>query len=267
MYNKLFTKILDSSIWLETAPTRIVWITFLAAMDQDGFVALSGAGNVANRARVTDQEAADAIACLEAPDVKNPDQDNEGRRVERIPGAGWIVLNAEKYRDLVRAETIREQTRERVRRFRKNKNGNGVTQCNENVTPSDSYSDSDSEAKEEKKKRANKSPERAAFLVFEEWLAKIRTDPTYSHVDFDFELGKARAWLTTHPDRKLTSRFFMNWINKLERPAAAVALNGNGNGHPYEPVYCDDCRELGGFIRVVDGEGNKRRKRCDHGKG
>ena len=37
MYNKLFTKILDSSIWLESDGTRIVWMTLLAAMDQDGF--------------------------------------------------------------------------------------------------------------------------------------------------------------------------------------------------------------------------------------
>ena len=30
MYNKLFTKILDSTVWLEPDTVRIVWITFLA---------------------------------------------------------------------------------------------------------------------------------------------------------------------------------------------------------------------------------------------
>jgi hypothetical protein len=44
MYNKLFTKILDSTIWLENDATRLVWITFLAVMDEDGFVALSASG-------------------------------------------------------------------------------------------------------------------------------------------------------------------------------------------------------------------------------
>ena len=34
MYNKLFTKILDSSIWLAPDPVRLVWITLLAAMDE-----------------------------------------------------------------------------------------------------------------------------------------------------------------------------------------------------------------------------------------
>ena len=57
MYNKLFTKILDSSIWLESSPTRIVWITFLAAMDEEGFAPFVAIGNVANRARVSLEEA------------------------------------------------------------------------------------------------------------------------------------------------------------------------------------------------------------------
>ena len=47
MYNKLFTKILDSTIWLESDATRLVWITFIAIMDEDGFVALPGIGEVA----------------------------------------------------------------------------------------------------------------------------------------------------------------------------------------------------------------------------
>lgn len=141
MYNKLFTKILDSSIWLENQPTRIVWITFIACMDQDGVVALSSVGNVANRARVSLEEAEAAIHCLESPDIYNPDQEQEGRRIERIPGVGWVVLNAQKYRDIIKAETARMQTRERTKAWReRHKNGDGdadVTVCDENVTPSE----------------------------------------------------------------------------------------------------------------------------------
>jgi hypothetical protein len=140
MYNKLFTKILDSSIWLESDHIRLVWITFLAVMDKDGIVLLSGVGNVANRARVTEELAADAIKCLESPDKKNPDQEHEGRRIERIPGMGWTVLNAKKYQDIVRAETARMQNRERVKAFRE-RNGS-VMVCNDLVTPSPSVSPS-----------------------------------------------------------------------------------------------------------------------------
>ena len=132
MYNKIFTKILDSSVWLESTPTRIVWITLLAAMDEVGFCPFAAVGNVASRARVTAEEARDAIATLESPDAVAPHQEHEGRRIERVPG-GWIVINAKKYRDIVTRAQAQETTRQRVSRFREKKRlaGNGgVTQCN-----------------------------------------------------------------------------------------------------------------------------------------
>jgi hypothetical protein len=117
VYNKLFAKIVDSTVWLQPTPTRIVWVTFLAVMDEDGFVALASIPNVARRAAVTLDEAAAAIASLEGPDPDSSDPAHEGRRIERVPG-GWMVLNAEKYGDIVTRTVARERTRERVRRHR-----------------------------------------------------------------------------------------------------------------------------------------------------
>ena len=125
MYNKLFAKILDSSIWLESVDTRIVWITFLAAMDQDGFVELSAVGNVAARARIPENAAAEALGILESPDKHAPDQEHEGRRIERVPG-GWVVLNAEKYRDIATRQMAREKTRMRVAKHREKRSGNAA---------------------------------------------------------------------------------------------------------------------------------------------
>lgn len=135
MYNKLFSKIVDSSIWLEPAPTRIVFLTFLAVMDETGFVELAAVGNVANRARVTCDEAQAALARLENPDQESGDPEFEGRRVERVPG-GWMVLNAEKYRRLVTRVLVKEQTRTRVKRWREKKRDRNapVTPCNAPVT-------------------------------------------------------------------------------------------------------------------------------------
>lgn len=116
MYNKLFTRILDSSIWLESHPTRIVWITLLASMDEDGFCAFASAGNVARRAGVTIAEAEAAFACLESPDENSFDPDHNGRRVERVPG-GWIVLNATKFRDIVSRKESQRINRERQKRY------------------------------------------------------------------------------------------------------------------------------------------------------
>jgi hypothetical protein len=123
VYNKIFTKILDSSVWLEPTPTRIVWITLLAAMDEEGFCSFAAVGNVAGRARVSVEEAKTALEILAAPDPESSDPDNEGRRIERVAG-GWMVLNATKYRDIVSRANAQEKTKERVRRFReKNKLG------------------------------------------------------------------------------------------------------------------------------------------------
>jgi hypothetical protein len=131
VYNKLFTKILDSSIWLETNPTRIVWMTLIASMDEDGFSQYAALGNLAGRARVTLEEAKAAVDCLEGPDRESGDPENEGRRIERVPG-GWMVLNAEKYRSMVTRVVIQDQTRARVARFRAKKRS--VTQGNASVT-------------------------------------------------------------------------------------------------------------------------------------
>jgi len=144
MYNKLFTKILDSSIWLESTTTRIVWLTFIAAMDEAGFVQFAGIGNVAARARVTTDEAHEAIRCLESVDAESSNPDNNGRRIERVPG-GWMVLNASTHREMVTRAVAQEQNRERVRKHREKMKRS----CNGPVMQSEALSGSRSEAEAE----------------------------------------------------------------------------------------------------------------------
>lgn len=135
VYNKLFTKILDSSIWLEPDQHRLVWITLIAAMDRYGVTQFACAENLAARARVSLEAAESAIKAFESPDPHDPTQEFEGRRIERIPG-GWLVLNAEKYREMVTASVASEKSRERMRKFREK---NRVTKSDatlRTVTPS-----------------------------------------------------------------------------------------------------------------------------------
>lgn len=98
-------------------PTRIVWLTLIAVMDDSGFAQFASVANIAHRARVTLPEAEEAIRCLEAPDENSSNPSHDGRRVERVPG-GWMILNADTHRNMVTRAIIQEQTRERVRRFR-----------------------------------------------------------------------------------------------------------------------------------------------------
>ncbi len=157
MYNKLFSKIVTSSIWLEPTPTRIVWLMFIALMNEDGFVQFASAANVAHTARISESEAAEAIIILEGPDLNSADEENDGRRIEKVPG-GWMILNAGKYRDLVTREMVREQTRIRV--ARKRLKDKGVTRCNAPVTQSNGSvtpSDTDTDTDTKKKESASKS--------------------------------------------------------------------------------------------------------------
>jgi hypothetical protein len=121
MYNKLFTSILDSSIWLEDDGVIRVWVTLLASMDETGFCKFGSVHNLARRANKTAKETARCIAILESPDKVDPQQEYEGRRVERVEG-GWIVLNAGKYREMATRAIAIERNRIRVQNFRaKNK--------------------------------------------------------------------------------------------------------------------------------------------------
>lgn len=126
MYNKLFTKILDSSIWLEPDATRIVWLTLLAAMDEDGFAQFASVANLAHRAIVPLDACQKAVDTLQSDDPNSSDTDNGGKRIERVPG-GWVVLNAGKYREVVTRAAQRERWRERTSRHRAKKRQSVVT--------------------------------------------------------------------------------------------------------------------------------------------
>lgn len=256
MYNKLFTKILDSSIWMEPVSTRIVWITFLAAMDENGFVQFASIPNVAHRAVVSLEEASKAVATLEAPDANSSDPDNEGRRIERVPG-GWMVLNAQKYRALVTREIIKEQTKDRVRRFRDAKGGNApvtggnacvtpgnacvtpgnapVTQGNHSVTPSETDTVADTKAKEEaverppkiRRKRRDSDPE----LTDEQWMESIRSNPKNQGKDIEGLQKRLFKWCQEKGETP-TRRRFEVWLEK-EQPV--LKLNQISKEDPRGP--------------------------------
>ncbi len=142
VYNRLFTKILDSSIWLEPDSTRIVWVTLLASMDEDGYCHFSSLRNLASRANVSLAKAERAIKCFESPDADSENLENEGRRVDRVPG-GYLVLNAKAYREKFSREIEKEKTRIRVARFREKNsacNNNGVTETLQGVSPASASS-------------------------------------------------------------------------------------------------------------------------------
>lgn len=250
MYNKLFTKILDSSIWLESTTTRIVWVTLIAIMDESGFVGLATVGNVANRARVTLDEAKEAIRVLESPDGDPGEQEHEGKRIERVPG-GWMVLNAKKYREMATRAMVQEQTRVRVARHREKRNGNApVTPSNEKLTRSEAESEARSETRQDIARNAPVTPKatrygqplsangqdkaldlRAGSLLnrYAELFIEYRKGAKYHnrmHLDFDKARELVRTWADDARLEKLAILVLTTdeeWISRTDRGFAVFA--------------------------------------------
>lgn len=118
-YTKLFTTILDSTIWQESKETRLVWITMLAMKDKQQIVQASVPG-LAKRAGVEVTECEVALARLKAPDPYSRTKAHEGRRVEEVEG-GWLILNGAKYRELMSREDRREYQRVKQAEYRRRK--------------------------------------------------------------------------------------------------------------------------------------------------
>ena len=222
MYNKLFTKILDSSIWLEMTPTRIVWITLLAAMDQDGYAHFSAIENLALRARVTTEEARVAVDCFLNPDPNSEDQEHEGRRVERIPG-GFIVLNAAKYRELVTSAVNREKVRERVKKHRAKHRSS--EQCNAHVTQSEA--EAEAEANTKKKEDSSKPLAKTAKAIEPPPdQIEIRIPTNKNGHEFPILKNKVKEWVETYPgvDVPRTLKEIRQWC--LDNPSKRKTERG-----------------------------------------
>jgi len=115
-YAKLFGSILDSTVWQESLPTKVVWITMLAMKDRNGYVGAAVPG-LAKRAGVTVAECEAALKKFLSPDRYSRSTEHEGRRIEVVDG-GWTVLNHEKYRQKMSLEDRREYKRQKQAEYR-----------------------------------------------------------------------------------------------------------------------------------------------------
>lgn len=96
-FAKLYSDIVDSSIWDEPPETCKVWVTLLALSDRDGFVRGS-LGWLASKSKVTIEQCGKALECFTRPDPKSRTPSNEGRRIKEVE-RGWLILNYSYFRD------------------------------------------------------------------------------------------------------------------------------------------------------------------------
>src|ERR1041385_4136625 len=118
----LWSKTLRSSLWVqESKETRLVWLTLLMLKDSEGKVQSSLVG-LADSAKVSPKECAEAVKILESPDPNDTSKVSGGRRIKPIPG-GWQIVNADMYRFSTEAKREFWKATKAEQRQKKKKHG------------------------------------------------------------------------------------------------------------------------------------------------
>jgi hypothetical protein len=151
-YTKLFSHMLDSTIWRENDHTRLLWVTMLAMVDQDGIVQSSIPG-LADRARISIEDCEAGLKRFQQPDKYSRSPEAEGRRIRTVDG-GWLLINHGKYRALMSVEDQKEKARIRKQNQRSR---NKQRDMSHSVTPGHECHDI-AEAKADTKAEADTDP-------------------------------------------------------------------------------------------------------------
>jgi len=115
-WTPLFAKITTSSIWDESNHVRLAWITMLAHTGKSGVCETTVRG-LAAIARLTKEEAEDAVRVLSSPDENSLGKEHEGRRIQAVDG-GFLILNWQKYRKQAQSAATKESNRVAQEKFR-----------------------------------------------------------------------------------------------------------------------------------------------------
>jgi hypothetical protein len=123
----LWSGIVDSSLWEEEGDVCKVFMTILATKDSDHVCRLD-AYRIAKKCNfflkdgnVDEVKVLGILKLLAGPDSKRTSkQDYEGRRIRSVPD-GWLVLNGEKYRQMVSDEMRKARLRRAQDKYRQKK--------------------------------------------------------------------------------------------------------------------------------------------------
>lgn len=176
----LWSKILDSSLWIkESKETRLVWIALLAMKNSEGIIEASIVG-LADRAKVTVVEAKEALDVLLSPDPDDTSSVEEGRRIRVVQG-GWQIVNHDLYRFSTEAKRAFWRAAKADQRLRKsdrkisNSDTNRVPEWDDVVVP------------KEKETGPEVEGESARMAALENESDELAGAPPYSREQMDEE--------------------------------------------------------------------------------
>lgn len=230
MYGKIFKSIYDGTL-SEDWRALITFQQFIILADRDGMVDMTPRA-IARHTGIPIEHIEAGIKVLEEPDQYSRTPDESGKRIELIDSHrdwGWHIINYEKYRDTRDMETVREQTRERVRRHRKKKEliEQGFTEeeaikavtnsndCNAPVTHGnaqkrhiDTDKDSDSDLKKQKRASPFKPPSHVEVQMY--CQEKGYNIDAENFCDF----YEAKGWMIGKNKMKDWKAAVRNWVKR-----------------------------------------------------
>ncbi len=178
----------------------------LAIADAFGnvFAAIPGLASVAN---VSIESTETAVTNLRAPDPYSRTKDFEGRRIEEIDG-GWHIINYGKYRKMMDEEERKDYKARWAREYRQKKSKTVIDKRRQTGTDVDTGG-----LVGTGNGQCGHIPSASSSASFWE---ELKRNPLYEGIEIDKELENAKKWCR-RKGRKLTKRFFENWLNKADR--------------------------------------------------
>jgi hypothetical protein len=114
----IWSGIVDSSLWEESGDVVKVFMTLLATKDSDHISRLD-AYRIGKKCNLDEIVVLDILKVLASPDKRRKtQQDFEGRRIKAVED-GWLILNGQKYRDMVSKEMLKARNRRSQEAYRK----------------------------------------------------------------------------------------------------------------------------------------------------
>ena len=123
----LWSPIVDSSLWEESGDVVKVFVTLLATKDSDHVCRLDPYRMAkkcnfrTEKGEVDEIKVLDILKLLASPDKRRRiKQQFDGRRIKAVED-GWLVLNGQKYREMVQDEMRKARLRRAQAKFREKK--------------------------------------------------------------------------------------------------------------------------------------------------
>lgn len=234
MYGKIFSSIYEGTLYGHWKAI-VTMQQLIVLADADGIVDMTPQA-IAARTSIPLDIIQAGLQILADPDPYSRTPGEDGRRIVLIDAHrpwGWSLVNHEKYKRLQDSDTVRAQTRERVRRHRELKRT--VTDGNAQKRHTDTDTDTDTRKSNttapDATRRAPKANGHRISFDFSKGAFQgiteedeLRWQEAYPAVPIPPAISQAAAWLKANPANKKSNyeRFLVNWFKRDQDKAGRV---------------------------------------------